>query len=253
MLLREGEKKKTPLPPPPRVAKAPSHSALVLDESVIDATGNDQPLGASELELKQAAAPDHDALDDAGGDDVEVSKAEGSKEPHRLLRIFKGAAKTSVKGAVTFDKIRAKLGHDGAKNRAGAVPSARGNAISGPYEFNARYLGEKGFLYIDTSSALPILAFNKISAKQVGGITADPVQLHPVWTMPISEIKEIRKHSGYGFKSKLVAGWALDKEISDAIGLQDRHGNNFAVTAIPHRDAVFNRLIAIGDQKWEVW
>lgn len=220
---------------------------------MIDATGNDQPLGASNAELAEAAAPDHDALDDAGGDDVEVSKSEGSKEPHKLLRIIKGAAKGGVKAAVTFDKVRAKLGHDGAKNRAGAVPSKNANVIAGPFEFSARYLGEKGFVSIDTSAAVPFLAFNKTSAKQVGGVTTDPVQLQPVWIMPISEIKEIRKHSGYGFKSKLAAGWALDEEISDAIGLQDRAGNKFAVTAIPQRDAVFNRLIAIGTQKWEVW
>ncbi len=46
--------------------------------------------------MAEAAAPDHDVLDDAGGDDVEVSKREGSKEPHKLLRFLKGAAKTGV-------------------------------------------------------------------------------------------------------------------------------------------------------------
>lgn len=254
MLLREGEKRKTPLPPPPRMAKAPAKTALPLDKSIINATAGDQPLGASELELAEAAAPNDDTLDDAGGDDVEVTKREGSKEPHKLLRFIKGAAKTSVKGAVALDKVRAKLGHDGARNRAGVVPSKRQNAISGSYQFDARYLGEKGFLYIDTNAVVPFLAFNKLSAKTSGGVSASPpLQLQPVWTMPISDIQEIRKHSGYGFKSKLAAGWALDQEISDAIGLQDRLGNKFAVTAIPQRDAVFNRLIAIGDQKWEMW
>lgn len=254
MLLREGEKRKTPLPPPPRMAKAAAKTALPLDKSIINATAGDQPLGASELELAEAAAPNDDTLDDAGGDDVEVTKREGSKEPHKLLRFIKGAAKTSVKGAVALDKVRAKLGHDGARNRVGVVPSKRQNAISGPYQFDARYLGEKGFLYVDTNAVVPFLAFNKLSAKTSGGVSASPpLQLQPVWTMSISDIQEIRKHSGYGFKSKLAAGWALDQEISDAIGLQDRLGNKFAVTAIPQRDAVFNRLIAIGDQKWEMW
>jgi hypothetical protein len=229
--------------------RAPPKTPLALDQSMIDASGGDQPLGASELELAEAAAPDPDVLDHAGGDDVEVSKREGSKEPHKFLRFIKGATKTGVKGAVTVDKVRAKLGHQGAKNRAGAVPSKRKNATTGPYEFDARYRGDKGFLCIDTSGgALPFLAFNKVSAK-----TSSGGNLQPVWSLPISQIKELRKHSGYGFKSKLAAGWALDQEINDAIGLQDRLGNQFAVTAIPQRDAVFNRLIAIGDQTWEVW
>lgn len=228
----------TPLPPPPTLmSEEVSHIPISLTEDVISAAGDDLPLGASPAELLEAAAPDYELLDQAGGDDTEVSKT-NSKEPHKVLRIVKGAAKLGVRGSVALDKTRAKLGHPGAKNRVGVVPSQKHEPIIGPVEFEARYEGKSGILSIDTEAELPALAF------KVKGET--------VWRVPVSAITALRKHAGYGFKTKMTAGWALDKRLNDSLGITDSTGHDWAVTAIPSRDALFNRLIAIGEQKWEL-
>lgn len=241
-LLRHGERQKTPLPPPPaRLGEAPPSDPLPLTSDVISSSGNDIPLGASPQELLDAAAPDDKLLDEAGGDDVEVSKT-NSKEPHKILRLMKGAAKLGIRSTVALDRTRAKIGHTGAKNRIGVVPSKKHNPILGPIEFDAYYEGLSGFLTIDSAKNLPTLAFAKATAKH-----------EIVWSLPVSDITALRKHSGYGFKTKLTAGWALDKRLSDSLGITDSRGHEWAVTAIPKRDALFNRLIAIGEQKWELW
>lgn len=174
-------------------------------------------------------------MDEAGGDDTEVSKTD-SKEPHRVLRVMKGAAKLGVRGAVVLDKTKAKLGHVGAKNRIGVVPSKRFEPTPGPADFDAYYQGQAGILSVNAvTSTLTFLVKDAV-----------------VWTVPISGIVALRKYSGYGFKTKMTAGWALNKRLNDSLGSTDVSGNEWAITAIPNRDALFNRLIAIGEQKWEL-
>lgn len=238
-LLRHGEKQKAPLPPPPTLmSEGVSEAPIPLTENIISAVGDDLPLGASPEDLLEAAAPDYEVLDEAGGDDTEVSKT-NSKEPHKVLRIMKGAAKLGVRGSIVLDKTRAKLGHPGAKNRLGVVPSNKHDPIIGPVEFEARYEGRAGVLSIDSRSAAPAsLAFK--------------VNNETIWSVPVSTITALRKHAGYGFKTKMTAGWALDKRLNDSLGITDSGGNDWAVTAIPNRDALFNRLIAIGEQNWEL-
>ncbi|KXJ96244.1 hypothetical protein Micbo1qcDRAFT_218134 [Microdochium bolleyi] len=74
-----------------------------------------------------------------------------------------------------------------------------------------------------------------------------------VWALPIEEIAELNKFSGYGEKAKVMAGWALDRAIKDGLQIIDRNGEVRLVTAMPKRDELFNRLCAIGQQRWEVW
>lgn len=59
--------------------------------------------------------------------------------------------------------------------------------------------------------------------------------------------------SGLGWKAKLVVGWALDREVADGLEIVDKLGNHYVVTAMVLRDELFNRLIAMGGQKWEAW
>ena len=48
-------------------------------------------------------------------------------------------------------------------------------------------------------------------------------------------------------------GWALDREIADGLEIVDKLGNSYVVTAMVLRDELFNRLVAMGGQKWEAW
>ena len=63
----------------------------------------------------------------------------------------------------------------------------------------------------------------------------------------------LKKVGGLGWKSKLVVGWALDREIADGLEIVDKSDNHYIVTAMVLRDELFNRLISMGGQKWEAW
>ena len=77
--------------------------------------------------------------------------------------------------------------------------------------------------------------------------------IDPVFSVAIGDIKEIKKIGGLGWKAKLVVGWAMDREIADGIEITDREGGKWTLTAIYLRDELFNRLVAMGGQKWESW
>ena len=49
----------------------------------------------------------------------------------------------------------------------------------------------------------------------------------------------------------MIVGWALDRPVKDGIIIVDKLGNEWFLTAMPLRDELFNRLAAMGGQKWE--
>ena len=79
------------------------------------------------------------------------------------------------------------------------------------------------------------------------------VQVKPEFTIGLADIVEMRKVGGFGWKGKMVIGWALGREILDGLEIGDRDGNKHILTSIKGRDELFNRLIAVGGQKWECW
>lgn len=246
-LLRLGEVNSAPIPPCPRISGPPSDVPLDLTEDVLDAADGDQPLGLSDDELQDVIAADEDTLSEAGGNDAEVTKSD-SKEPHKVLRLAKRATKVGIRTFLAVDKVRGKLGNAGAKNRAGVVPSKQDKPIAGPFEFTARYEGDRGVLTLGVGKATSTLSFHKGSATEPNRHT----DATAVWSLPVNDIVELRKHSGLGLMTTLATGWALDKELSNSLGITDKLGRSWAVTALPHRDALFNRLIAVGVQKWEI-
>ena len=185
----------------------------------------------------------------------------------------KGAVKT-VLGA---DHARAAAGSDHAKDRLGAVgPPGTQRPPSGPVEFKARHEGKRGHVYITTEAIIPAVGFspehtidkvtgrhdrNKSSVSSIssnavgkgGGNGDEEEDLHPMWSIPIAGIRELKKIGGYGWKGKIVVGWSLGREINDGLEITDSHGRTVRITAVPLRDELFNRLIALGGQKWEAW
>lgn len=257
-LLRIGEANKAPLPPPPRTSSPPpEHPAEVNDEH-LRATGADYPLNATPAELDAAMQHDPKTAHETGGADIDASKnAKHGKKGHKILGFFKGTAKGAVETAIGADKLKAKAGiSEPAKDRLGVIPRTGEDLTSGPVEFKSRYHGHKGHTYLTTSSAsgVPVVAFSTASTIEKDGVTGRTEdELKPVWTIPVSEIKELKKIGGFGWKAKLVVGWALDKQVNDGLEIVDRKGNSWKVTAMPLRDELFNRLIAMGGQKWESW
>jgi hypothetical protein len=66
-------------------------------------------------------------------------------------------------------------------------------------------------------------------------------------------MQEIKKVGGLGWKTKLVVGWATNREIADGLLIIDKAGNQKQLTAIALREELFNRLVAMGAQMWEAW
>ncbi|KAK4675097.1 hypothetical protein QC764_501400 [Podospora pseudoanserina] len=260
-LLRIGEANHAPLPPPPRINEVPPDKPAQLTSNDLSAVGADAPMNASAGELQEAIHYDpsikHDKGGNQGGHSVMVKgqDKEQNKKSNKFLNFFRGTAKTAVKTAVGADTIRGKMGiSHHAKDRLGVVPPAEKVPISGPVEFEARYDGKKGNVYLSTAATIPVVAFGtKKTKEKIGPDGEEKEDLHAMWSVPVSEIVELKKLGGYGWKAKLVVGWSLEREVSDGLELRTSRGEVYKITAIPLRDELFNRLIAVGGQKWEAW
>ncbi|KAK8054879.1 hypothetical protein PG993_000106 [Apiospora rasikravindrae] len=232
-LLRRAEGRDGPLPPAPNTEQKKAIRHMTLDDTTLDTTGADAPLGATQAELEDCLEVDQEKLDNAGGPDSEV-KSIGGHKTAKVLNFLKHALKGGAKAALTADRVRAKAGRQGAKNRIGVVPATDAQHVDddGPTTFTARYDGNQGTIHISPEG---IVAFDSL------------------WSCYVGDIVELRKHSGLGSKVKLAVGWAMERKIWDALEIKDRKGNAYLLTAVPLRDQLFDRLCAMGGQKWEVW
>jgi Protein of unknown function (DUF3292) len=165
---------------------------------------------------------------------------EKGKTARRILKVVKILAKAGVEGVLGTDRFKAEMGSEHSRNRLGIITKTP-TPTTGPVDFKARYKGKRGTVYISTSATIPCIGF------------ATGKDVDPVWTVAIGDIKEIRKIGGLGWKAKLVVGWALTRQIADGLEITDREGNTWSLTAIALRDELFNRLVAMGGQKWESW
>ncbi|KAJ9663591.1 hypothetical protein H2201_005552 [Coniosporium apollinis] len=253
-LLRIGEANHAPLPPPPRTSAPPPQESAEVSEKNLRATGADYPLNATQEELDDAMTPDPSVAHQTDGSDIDASK--NSKHGHKgskILGFFKATAKGAVETAIGADRLKAKVGSEKAKDRLGVIPDPNEDLTSGPVEFKCRYHGKKGHLYITSkTTSPPAVHFSSDSSIEKLG-TKDREDLHPEWSLPVSDIKEMKKIGGFGWKAKLVVGWALDREVADGLEIVDRRGVTWKVTAMVLRDELFNRLVAINGQKWECW
>lgn len=252
-LLRIGEANKAPLPPPPSGDEPPPEEMAEVSDQHLRATGGDWPLNATSSELDEAMSHDPDVPQQTSGDDVAAAKdTKHGKKGSKILGLFKATAKGAVETAIGADKVKAKAGSTPAKNRLGAVPRRGETPISGPVDFKSRFHGRKGHVYLTTRDDLPYVAFSTDGS--IGKIGSRAIKdLHPAWTVPVGEIAELKKVGGYGWKAKLVVGWALEREVSDGLEIVERNGTSWTVTAMPLRDELFNRLCTMGGQKWESW
>ncbi|KAI1751024.1 hypothetical protein F4782DRAFT_506501 [Xylaria castorea] len=248
-LLRIGEANNAPLPPAPFVHAPPPDRPAEVTDAELRATGADFPLNATEEELEEAMEHDPTTAHETAGADIDAAKGH-HKKGGKVLGVLKSVVKGTVKGIIASDAARAKAGSRPAKNRLGVVPPAKAELLSGPVDFKGRYDGRKGRVYIATKSTIPAVGFST----DVTSTSADGGgELHPRWSIAIGDIKELKKIGGYGWKAKLVVGWSLGREVNDGLEITDRLGNVKRITALPLRDELFNRLVAIGGQKWEAW
>ena len=209
--------------------------------------GDDLTLDASNAEIHEAihASPEEKAIADA--------PPPKPKHHHgaRILNFLKGTTKTGVDTKLGIDKVRATMGSETAKQHLGILPQPGEYLPSGPVDFKARYHGKKGWVYISTSATTPCVSFSTHASDGTGEQTAN--ELEPLFSIPIEDIRELKKVGGLGWKAKIVVGWATDKTVADGLEIVDAQGKSWRLTAIGLRDELFNRLIALGGQKWESW
>lgn len=254
-LLRIGEANKAPLPPPPTSSKPPPDEPVDISDEHLRATGSDWPLNATQEELDAAMAHDPTTAHQTGGADIDHAKgSKHGKKGSRILSLFKSGVKGAVETSMGADRLKAKVGSEHAKERLGVIPDENEAQTSGPVDFASRYHGKKGNVYISTKATIPCVSFSldKGIAK-LGSMHLGNEELHPVWSVAIADIRELKKVGGLGWKAKLIVGWALDREVADGLEIVSRSGETFTVTAMVLRDELFNRLVAMGGQKWESW
>ncbi|KAF5611412.1 uncharacterized protein FSUBG_2244 [Fusarium subglutinans] len=251
-LLRQGERNKAPLPPSPEPKCPPLGEPHDLDGEALSASIGDRPVGASSEEIRKAVQGEPGIVQDTGGDDHEYPDHEtGGNKRGKLLAIVKPVVQVAAKTVIGVNKIRAKTGTVSAKSRVGAASTRDEPSIAGPVEFTCRWQGEKGYVYLTTDTDFPCLCFSRRSAGDSDGSSYHEVL--PTWTIPVKGITTLNKYSGYGAKAKLLAGWALESEITDGLEIVESDGKSYLITAMARRDQLFNRLCAIGDQKWKIW
>ncbi|ROW11852.1 hypothetical protein VPNG_04913 [Cytospora leucostoma] len=249
-LLRIGEANHAPLPPPPRANAPPTNSPAAISEKDLSAAAGDSPLNATDEELAEAIRHDPTMAHVNEGTDIQRSKsARHGRKGSKILGFFKGTARGAIRTAIGTDTAKAKAGSGKAKDRLGVISSHK--HFDGPVEFQARHKGHKGRVYISTRATVPAVAFSTDVKSDMKHL--DDEHVHPVWSIAVADIAELRKVGGYGWKAKLVVGWALNREIADGLEIVTTTGDTVKITACPLRDELFNRLVAMGGQKWESW
>lgn len=239
-LLRKGEASKAPLPPSPTSSKPPPSRPASLN-------GDDLALDASNEEIHEAIHKDTTETDSSKPVETEKPK---HRHGENIINFFRGTAKTGVETKLGIDKVKAKVGSTNAKNHLGILPKPKEHVLSGPVEFKGRFEGVKGWFVISTTNGDPTLLFSRAAIANPD--SPDDIS-SATFTIPIQEIIEIKKVGGLGWKAKIAVGWATNRNVADGLEITERSGKMWKLTAMPLRNELFNRLIAIGDQKWESW
>ncbi|RKF62490.1 hypothetical protein GcC1_147001 [Golovinomyces cichoracearum] len=221
-LLRRGELKVAPIPPQPPTTLEGSNLPSKLPESE-----NGEESGENAKSRSRNA--------------VHETNADSKNEHHG--RLFLTAAKQFMKGGVetilSTDRLKAAVGSEDAKNRLGILETKTDNS-TGPVHFPCRFKGEQGYSYISLTRAKSILSWKREGS-----------DIDASFSINISDIREMKKVGGLGWKSKIIVGWSTSKVINDGLVITDKEGKISHLTAIPQRDELFNRLVALGNQTWE--
>lgn len=196
-LLRMGEANKAPIPPPPSALEPPPDIPADVTEEHLRATGSDWPLNATQEELDEAMAHDPTVAHQTGGQDIDDAKAKThGKKGAKLLAFLKSGVKGTVETALGADHLKAKAGNEKAKGRLGVVINNKEEELTGPIDFASRFHGKRGHAYISTKATIPCIGFSMDRAIAEEGSLGREEQLHPIWTLAIADIREIKKVGG---------------------------------------------------------
>ncbi|KAJ5492942.1 hypothetical protein N7539_001688 [Penicillium diatomitis] len=244
-LLRIGEKNASPLPPPPSSHPHDTARRASIKEE-------ERTLAATDAEIDHAATPQapQEPANSEDSSEAPRKKSLGSK----IVGFFRGTTRTGVESKQAVDRARAVVGSHHAKNRIGVLHTKGAPPTPiGPTKFSARYKGHRGAVILDSTMTPPTLYFTTDVPESDDISPLDRKKGSVLFSMPISDIQEMKKLGGMGWKGKLVVGWAIgEKEVMDGILLGGKYpGQSYRLTAMKMRNELFNRLIAIDGQVWE--
>ncbi|KAI9732272.1 MAG: hypothetical protein M1818_007591 [Claussenomyces sp. TS43310] len=238
-LLRIGEIHHSPIPPVPRTQGSDENQRPSIDVDKV-------PLAASRSEVVEAIE-ELSPMEKGHGDDGEM---EDSKPKHRhlskIVSFLKGNTKTIVESKMAVDHVRAAAGSHKAQGHLGVVAKLENIVYAGPNDFKARLEGKKGWLYITSTASDPTLSFT----------TDDPRKMHTqlqnMVTIPVRNIQRVKRATAFASKpAEMAANWSADRELLASVEIVDEKDKTWRFTAVPERDELFNRLVALGKQKWE--
>ena len=177
-------------------------------------------------------------------------------------------ADATAAAAQTSEKLAAEKMQNPDSNRSGVPDEKELREESaeaalrreGPTSFSGRVHGRKGRLLLVTSAASPCLAW--VAEKPLRAALAAPSRvpgkggkeedgIDAEWTVGVGDVVALRKVGGFGWKGRLVVGWATGRDVVDGLEVVDRFGVRRVVTAVKGRDELFNRLVAMGGKCWE--
>ncbi|GAB1204325.1 hypothetical protein APSETT445_002977 [Aspergillus pseudonomiae] len=245
-LLRLGEINSTPLPPPPS-----SHNNEPLwpirrkPFGRITSSANDEGASTSLVSQTQSPKP-------------ELSKAEARKKKwSKILRFIGRTIATAMKGHIAFDRAMRITDSVNTKTLIGLL-SRRGWATAsplGPLKFEAKFERKRGTVVIDSSQEQPVLYFTTCQSAKLDDLRLENQKKSAVlFQIPITEIKELKKTEGLGWKGKLIVELTADTKHSIdgmVISRMEPHYQSYHLTGMRGRNQLFNRLIAMDAQFWE--
>lgn len=124
----------------------------------------------------------------------------------------------------------------------------------GPLKFDAKFERKRGAAVIDSTKEPPILYFTTYQSAGLEDLSIEARKKGSVlFQIPVTEIQELRKTEGLGWKGKLIVELtAGSKEAADGLVIfGGEAGQSFHLTGMRSRNQLFNRLVAIDAQFWE--
>lgn len=241
-LLRLGEAHRTPLPPLPR-----SNQTDGVDEKLLNV--DELPLSTSTAEVQRAVYPND--VKKAHDDEPQTADNHGqppSKRMSKFVAFLKGNTRAVVETKLAVERVRATMGSEKSKETLGVLPKPENLIYAGPNEYRARRDGQQGWIYIISSATSPWLVFTKRRwlNPNSGDVQDDDVSL------PINSIQRLKRVPA--LQSRVMhaaADWVTEKDLLGGVETTDMAGVTQKWSALPERDELYNRLVAIGEQKWE--
>ncbi|KAJ6188173.1 hypothetical protein N7519_003081 [Penicillium mononematosum] len=243
-LLRIGEINSSPLPP------APSSD----DNEPVWPIRRKKSQAASSTDVsRQGSSVDLQSTNST--ESLPETKVPKKRFVFKLLKFFKRTISTAIKGHIAFDRAMAIAGSAHTKNLIGMLQNGHFAATPfGPLKFDAKYERKRGAAVIDSSKEPPILYFTTYQSSGLDDLRIESRKKGSVlFQIPVTEIKELKKTEGLGWKGKLIVELtAGSKEAADGLVVSgDELGQSYHLTGMRSRNQLFNRLVAIDAQFWE--